>query len=71
LFSLNAPGNDANNVSLATARPDAQFTLSRVGDNLVLNYSIVVVPEPGGIALACLGLAAAAALARRNRRRAS
>jgi len=58
LFMIDAVGTDANNVALATAQPNAQFFLSQAGSDLVLNYSIIVVPEPGGLALAALGLAA-------------
>jgi len=58
LFTIDAIGTDANNVSLVTARPGGQFFLSQTDGNLVLNYSVVIVPEPGGLALALLGLAA-------------
>jgi hypothetical protein len=55
---------DSLGMSLATARPDASFNVSRVGNDVVLNY--VIVPEPGAIALAGIGIGLAIALRRRK-----
>jgi hypothetical protein len=70
LFTSIVVGNDASGISLATARPDAAFSVSRLSaegfDYLMVNY--VVVPEPGSLALAGLGIALAWGLHRRAKK---
>jgi autotransporter-associated beta strand protein len=63
-----APGSylDSGSNSLASARSSASFSLVQSGNDVVVSY--VAVPEPGGFALAGLGLAAAAFAYRRRRR---
>jgi fibronectin-binding autotransporter adhesin len=65
LFTLQV-GVDSTNSSLASKRPDGSFQVVDQGGDLVLEY--VVVPEPGTLALAAIGLAAAAWAGRMRRR---
>jgi len=57
-------GNDSTGAALATARPNASFSIANSGGDLVLNYQAV--PEPGTWGLLGAGLAALAALGRRQ-----
>jgi fibronectin-binding autotransporter adhesin len=63
LFTLGSIGNDINGIALATARPNASFSVVRNGDDVDLTY--VAVPEPATLALAALAAAAALAGSRR------
>jgi autotransporter-associated beta strand protein len=64
LFTLQV-GVDSTSASLASKRPDSLFQIVDLGGDLVLEY--VIVPEPGALALAGLGLAMAWAARRRFR----
>jgi autotransporter-associated beta strand protein len=65
LFTTLQVGVDSTSASLASKRPDSSFQIVDLSGDLVLEY--VVVPEPGTLALAGLGLAGAAWAARRRR----
>ena len=64
LFTLQV-GVDSTTATLASKRPDSLFQIVDLGGDLVLEY--VIVPEPGALALAGLGLAMAWAARRRFR----
>jgi hypothetical protein len=66
LFSSLQVGVDSTSATLAFERPGSSFQIVDPGGDLVLEY--VVVPEPGAVALAAIGLAAAWAARRRARR---
>lgn len=68
-FSLGSVGLDASGASLASVRGDASFNVSHDQDGSVyVNY--VIVPEPGTVSVAGIGMAMlwAASAARRRRR---
>jgi autotransporter-associated beta strand protein len=56
---------DSTNAALATARPNASFSLTPSGQDVLLSY--VAVPEPESLAAVAAGLAALAAAFRRRR----
>jgi len=56
---------DSTNAALATARPNASFSLTPSGQDVLLSY--VAVPEPESMAAVAAGLAALAAAFRRRR----
>jgi hypothetical protein len=66
LFTLQV-GVDSTSATLASKRPDSLFQIVDLGGDLVLEY--VIVPEPGALALAGFGLAAAWGYHRRRRAR--
>jgi autotransporter-associated beta strand protein len=65
LFSTLQVGVDSTTASLVSKRPDSLFQIVDLGGDLVLEY--VIVPEPGALALAGFGLAAAWGHRRRRR----
>jgi len=56
---------DSTNTAFATARPNASFSLTQSGEDVLLSY--VAVPEPESMAVVAAGLAAVAAVFRRRR----
>jgi fibronectin-binding autotransporter adhesin len=56
---------DSTNTAFATARPNASFSLTQSGEDVLLSY--VAVPEPESMAVVAAGLAAVAAAFRRRR----
>ena len=59
LFSLGTVGTDSNGVTLTTIRPQAAFSVIRQGSNILLDYTVAPVPEPGALSLAAIGCAVA------------
>jgi fibronectin-binding autotransporter adhesin len=55
LFSLGLVGTDSNGISLTSIRPNAAFSVIRQGSNIVLDYTVAAVPEPGALSLAAIG----------------
>jgi len=55
LFSLGVVGSDSQGAALTSIRPNASFSVIRSGPNLLVQYGVVAVPEPGTISLAALG----------------
>jgi hypothetical protein len=53
IFTLGTVGTDSLGQSLSVVRPEASFSLTRSGNDIVL----VVVPEPSTLTTAVLGLA--------------
>ena len=70
LFSLGLVGTDSNGATLTAIRSNAAFSVIRQGSNVMLDYTVAVVPEPGTLSLAAIGcvLASYGALRRRARR---
>jgi autotransporter-associated beta strand protein len=64
LFSTLQVGVDSTTATLESKRPDSSFRIVDLGGDLVLEY--VIVPEPGTLVLAGLGIAAVAWAARRR-----
>jgi autotransporter-associated beta strand protein len=64
LFTTLLVGDDSTNASLTSKRAGSSFQIVDLGGELVLEY--VVVPEPGSLALAAIGLAAGAWAYRRR-----
>jgi len=59
LFSLGLVGTDSNGISLTSIRPNAAFSVIRQGSNVMLDYTVAAVPEPGALSLAAIGCALA------------
>jgi len=59
LFLLGTVGTDSNGVTLTTIRPQAAFSVIRQGSNIMLDYTVAPVPEPGALSLAAIGCAVA------------
>jgi len=59
LFSLGNVGTDSNGAALTTIRPKGAFSVIRQGSNVVLDYTVAAVPEPGALSLAAIGCALA------------
>jgi autotransporter-associated beta strand protein len=55
LFSLGLVGRDSNGISLTSIRPNAAFSVIRQGSNIMLDYTVAAVPEPGALSLAAIG----------------
>lgn len=55
LFSLGLVGTDSNGISLTSIRPNAAFSVIRQGSNIMLDYTVAAVPEPGALSLAAIG----------------
>ena len=55
LFSLGLIGTDSNGISLTSIRPNAAFSVIRQGSNIMLDYTVAAVPEPGALSLAAIG----------------
>lgn len=55
LFSLGLIGTDSNGISLTSIRPNAAFSVIRQGSNIMLDYTVAAVPEPGSLSLAAIG----------------
>jgi autotransporter-associated beta strand protein len=55
LFTVGSPGPDSQGAGLADIRPGAAFRVGRSGANVILDYTIVAVPEPATLPLAALG----------------
>lgn len=68
IFSLGAVGRDSLGAILATIRPQAGFSVTRAGNDVVLSYSPFVVPEPCAAAMALAGLACGWGSVRRRQR---
>ena len=68
IFSLGSVGTDSTGAALASVRPNATFSVARNGSNLLVEYGVVAVPEPGTISLAAIGAAVAVFGALRQRK---
>ena len=68
IFSLGSVGTDSTGAALASVRPNATLTVARNGSNLLVEYGVVAVPEPGTISLAAIGAAVAVIGALRQRK---
>ena len=68
IFSLGSAGTDSTGAALASIRPNATFSVARNGSNLLVEYGVVAVPEPGTISLAAIGAAVAVFGALRQRK---
>ena len=68
IFSLGSVGTDSTGAVLASIRPNATFSVARNGSNLLVEYGVVAVPEPGTISLAAIGAAVAVFGALRQRK---
>jgi len=68
IFSLGSVGTDSTGAALASIRPNATFSVARNGSNLLVEYGVVAVPEPGTISLAAIGAAVAVFGALRQRK---